>query len=346
MEYAIKGCNRGQKVLRQNSRQPPGRASMKSEDLAIILDVKKTGLRPSKRPPDFIGIGATRAGTSWLHHVLSGHPDIWASPVKELHYYDRPMNNERSFFCDKRRCRSRMIQYIIGRWNANHDGLFKSLNWDLKYFFKRRSESWYASLFAQAGNRIAGEVTPAYAILDKETIFRINANHPDLRAVYLLRNPINRGWSGIVNGLAKKKRISIKSVSDEKIISKIESPGFLARSNYADNIRRWRDVIGNDRLFIGFFEDIILQPRVLIDRLCDFLGVRDSSMISDKRILQPRNSSKPYSASMPQNIALYLTKRLHPMIKDAQQLLGGYTNNWLEKAENILAGKFPIEDQK
>ena len=39
--------------------------------------------------PDFLGIGAPRAGTTWLWTVLRQHPQIWMPPRKELHYFDR-----------------------------------------------------------------------------------------------------------------------------------------------------------------------------------------------------------------------------------------------------------------
>jgi len=35
----------------------------------------------------FIGIGAQKSATSWLHHVLSEHPQITASEPKELNYF-------------------------------------------------------------------------------------------------------------------------------------------------------------------------------------------------------------------------------------------------------------------
>lgn len=38
--------------------------------------------------PDFIGIGAQRAGTTWIHHALSEHPEIWTAKPKELHFFD------------------------------------------------------------------------------------------------------------------------------------------------------------------------------------------------------------------------------------------------------------------
>lgn len=41
-----------------------------------------------KRLPDFLVIGATRSGTTTLNRILSGHPDIFVPPGRELHYFD------------------------------------------------------------------------------------------------------------------------------------------------------------------------------------------------------------------------------------------------------------------
>lgn len=38
---------------------------------------------------DFIGVGAQKAGTSWLYANLYEHPEICA-PIKELHFFSRP----------------------------------------------------------------------------------------------------------------------------------------------------------------------------------------------------------------------------------------------------------------
>ncbi|MCF8111444.1 MAG: sulfotransferase [Desulfobacteraceae bacterium] len=300
--------------------------------------------RREKYYPDFVGIGTTRGGSSWLWHVLSSHPDIWVSPVKELHYFDRPLDGKRTVFVNKRKFMGRIFSYIRGGWNINEAGI-KNIIWDYKYFLRKRSEEWYRNLFSLTDNRIAGEVTPAYAIMDEESIKRIVSINPGLRAVYLLRNPIERSWSSIVNGLAKKHKRSIQDVPTEDILRKIELPSFLARSNYAENIRRWRAVIGKENLFIGYFEDIKTQPAALINRICNFLGVRGSEMISDNRLYEPRNSSKQFNAPMPQAIAYHLAKKLYPMIEDASQLLGGYALQWQREAEKILNESTPNTEQ-
>jgi hypothetical protein len=297
----------------------------------------------SKIYPDFVGIGATRAGSSWLHSVFANHPDIWVSPIKELHYYDRPMDGSITILRDTRSYFRRLKSYFNGGWDVNGEGLYKNLAWDYQYFFHKRSEGWYKNLFKCANKNSAGEITPAYAILDDKMVARLTANNHDLRVIYLLRNPIDRGWSSIVNGLAKKRRISIKNVPEHEILSKINKKGFIDRSNYAKNIRRWQNAVGNDRIFIGFFEDIVNQPIILIDQLCEFLNVRGAEMVNKSIIHKKRNASREFSAPMPYEIAVKLTKKLYPMIKDVQQMLGGYANQWLKNADNILNGEFTLE---
>jgi hypothetical protein len=41
----------------------------------------------SLRLPDFLGIGAPKAGTTWLHHNLAAHPDLFLPEGKEMHYF-------------------------------------------------------------------------------------------------------------------------------------------------------------------------------------------------------------------------------------------------------------------
>ena len=44
-----------------------------------------------RRAPDFIGLGAQRAGTSWIYACLYEHPEV-CMPVKETHFFSRERN--------------------------------------------------------------------------------------------------------------------------------------------------------------------------------------------------------------------------------------------------------------
>ena len=51
----------------------------------------QTGLRSAARLalPDFLGIGAQKAGTTWLYENLRRHPELFLPEEKEIHYFDR-----------------------------------------------------------------------------------------------------------------------------------------------------------------------------------------------------------------------------------------------------------------
>jgi hypothetical protein len=40
-------------------------------------------------PPDFVGVGVQKAGTSWWFDLIADHPQVTAPPFKELHYFDQ-----------------------------------------------------------------------------------------------------------------------------------------------------------------------------------------------------------------------------------------------------------------
>ena len=40
------------------------------------------------RKPDLLGIGAQKAGTTWLSQMLGQHPGIWTPPFKEVQFFN------------------------------------------------------------------------------------------------------------------------------------------------------------------------------------------------------------------------------------------------------------------
>lgn len=42
-------------------------------------------------PPDFVGVGAQKAGTTWWYHLIAAHPDVHHDPEQkpERHFFDR-----------------------------------------------------------------------------------------------------------------------------------------------------------------------------------------------------------------------------------------------------------------
>ena len=57
----------------------------------------------------FVCVGAQKAGTTWLARVLEDHPEIFMTPVKEIHYFDHVAGITNHL--NRRRMRSRYRKY-------------------------------------------------------------------------------------------------------------------------------------------------------------------------------------------------------------------------------------------
>src|SRR5215813_12739338 len=134
--------------------------------------------------PDFLCVGAQKAGTSWLYRQLEPHPDFWMPPVKELHYLD-------SLNRTKRR--------LSPRSNDERDACFlESIN-DLSMRSHIDLDS-YGQLFCHKGPLLSGDISPAYSTLTDEIIERVVDHFPNLKVVFLARDPVERAWSQLSMG--------------------------------------------------------------------------------------------------------------------------------------------------
>src|SRR5437879_6070971 len=119
--------------------------------------------------PDFLCIGAQKAGTSWLYRQLTEHPDFWMPPVKELHYFNLLGRVPSVASARARDDRDRRFLEAIKRLSARS-------HLDLED---------YAGLFAVKGKLLSGDITPAYSMLNDEVIERIVSHFPNLKVIFL-----------------------------------------------------------------------------------------------------------------------------------------------------------------
>lgn len=52
------------------------------------------------RFPQFIGIGTRRCGSSWVHHILNGHPDV-GKPPSGLHFFSEHYERGSQWYADQ-----------------------------------------------------------------------------------------------------------------------------------------------------------------------------------------------------------------------------------------------------
>jgi len=181
--------------------------------------------------PDFLGIGAQKAGTTWLWAQLKQRSDVWMPERKEIHYFDRHIP-EPNYLAEKRltaRLFGREPQHRAWRqmmWADFRQSWGKrdlhSLRWQAQFYFGRIDDDWYHSLFPQDENLLCGEITPAYSILPEENVAQIARSLPNLKILLLLRNPIERAWSQVrfdwTRGARSPFRICVHGVSMSRCI--------------------------------------------------------------------------------------------------------------------------------
>ena len=56
-------------------------------------------MKPAHLLPTFLGIGAARSGSTWLHRLLLSHPDIYVPRQrKELSYFDHDYDRGLAYY--------------------------------------------------------------------------------------------------------------------------------------------------------------------------------------------------------------------------------------------------------
>lgn len=187
----------------------------------------------------FLGIGAQKSGTTWIHHHLKKHPQIFFPEHKEIHFWDNHYTNG--------------IEWYKSLF-PNHD------RWLDKILFKRNK---------QIKN---GEITPAYAFLPLETIQEIHQNFPNTRLFYILRNPLDRAWSS-ANMDLRHADLKSEETPDQWFINHFNSPGSLNRGDYESSINRWLSIYKEKQLLILDYRTITSDPKSLLKALCNHINI-------------------------------------------------------------------------
>lgn len=243
-------------------------------------------LPPAGRFPDFLCIGAQRSGTTWLYRNLCGHPDLWLPPFKEIHYFDQRFGPDRTI---GPRMRLNYLRDGLAERQAtlaagDSDGEVRRwLEWAGPFATSREvDDAWYARLFSSAPPEAkVGEITPAYAVLPDAGVAHVKRLMPDLRILFLMRDPVDRMVSGAVN------RLTTVAGTNElpplnTLLAEIESDHCRSRSDYRRTIETWERHFPAHQIHYGFFDDIVAPPQEVCRDICRHLGIGyDASFFSE-----------------------------------------------------------------
>jgi len=180
-------------------------------------------------------IGAMKSGTTSLWKYLHAHPEVFMSYPKEP-----------GFFVEE-------------------------LTWS-------KGWGWYESLFSQAqGTTAIGEASTHYTKFPfhKGVPERIAAHLPEVRFIYVMREPLRRTLSHYwyaVHDMGETRSIERALRND---------PSYVDFGRYALQIEQYLPYFPQDRFYFTTFERLVTQPNVVVQEVFEFLGVDASKGVSE-----------------------------------------------------------------
>lgn len=222
----------------------------------------------------FVCIGAQKSGTTWLARMLADHPDLFLTPVKEIHYFDDVAGITQHLSSQKRRSRYRKYhQRLWTQWLrfAEHR---RQWAWYRDYMGSPTDDGWYARLFGHRGDKpFAGEVTPEYAILGRDGLEHVKRLAPEARVLFIMRNPVSRAWSQVLHQ-CRARQLDANRQSTEAILAMLAEPHFARFCDYTATLDDMAAVFASEQTLTMFYEDMHADRLEALRHVCQFIGIR------------------------------------------------------------------------
>jgi hypothetical protein len=219
--------------------------------------------------PNFIVIGAAKAGTTALYWYLAEHPAVFMSAVKETNYFAYGVD-------------------ATGRLLYGNPELHQ---------FPVRSLKDYEGLFAGAGDAVAiGEASPIY-LECPQAAGRIREVLPEARLICGLRHPVERAYSDYQMSLRSRgQRLDpARDLTAEAAWARPDSH-WMRIGRYHPQLARYFDAFSRDRIHVLLFEDLKRDTPGVLQGVYRFLDV-DPTFVAD--LETPHNVG-----GMPSNLLL------------------------------------------
>ena len=277
-------------------------------------DRKANGSRIDGAQPDFLCVGMHKGGTTWLYQQLDSHPDFWMPPVKELHYFDQLSRVHRA---SSPRCRDeRDFRFL-----ENIKSLSARPYIDLEN---------YARLFEPKGSLLSGDISPNYSTLSNKVIRQVVGYFPNLKVIFLARDPVERLWSHLSMEV-RYHQIEPFDVTDiDEVNRNLLRRGMLLRSYPSAVFARWKRHVHPDRFRVYFFDDLQRNPAELRRSILHFLGA-DPEKPSLRVTVDHNSWAAGEKLPLTDNVRSHLAQFFKNELRICAARLGGPARDWLAR---------------
>ncbi|MEN8221094.1 MAG: sulfotransferase domain-containing protein [Pseudomonadota bacterium] len=201
--------------------------------------------------PDFLIIGAMKAGTSSLYQYLTEHPCVMRAIRKEIHFFNSHFSN--------------------------------GVHWYRTHFPIEMYKALVQKIHQQ--NCVTGEASPNY-IADPLVPERVKQIIPQVKLIVLLRNPIDRAYShynmAVRQGFETLSFEQALEIEPERLASAsmqnkiVNSDGFYSTLGiYLDQLNNWLKIFPREQFLFIKSEDFYTDPANTLTQVFRFLDLPD-----------------------------------------------------------------------
>ena len=204
--------------------------------------------------PNFLVIGAQKAGTSAIYYYLNKHPQIYMSSLKEPGFFH--FENEEIDFCGPG---------------------------DRRYYSCRvTSIEAYKKLFQEVSSEVAVGEASTWYLHSIKAPERIKHYIHDAKLIAILRNPVDRAYSAFMHARREEREpfSNFMEALQEEDARIQNNWGHLWRykhmSLYATQLKHYYKLFNRNQIKVYLHEDLNNNPANLLKDVFRFLGVEET----------------------------------------------------------------------
>jgi hypothetical protein len=138
----------------------------------------------------------------------------------------------------------------------------------------------YGRLFRHKGPLLSGDISPTYSTLSDEIIERVVDHFPNLKVVFLARDPVERAWSQLSMGVRLGMINKFDATDPEEVVCNLLIPGCW-RDRTPVRLSRVGNVMFVRKTSVYFFDDLRKIPLSCGNRFCVFWAAIPTSQAAD-----------------------------------------------------------------
>lgn len=284
-----------------------------------------------------LGVGAQKAGTTWLHSQLSTNNNIDFGFRKEYHVFDtieQEKKRSSSKTINNNSC-IRSTKYILELHKKNLLGTNHNMNSNIKSAFRSLELAFldnannYFNYFDYLYLRnpeikAVGDITPSYALLQPKTYRMIKkgleARGFTIKILFLMRDPIERMWSAA--RMNKRNMKTQKSISFDEFNFMASNKEWIGydKSRYEQTITNIENIFNPKEIYYGFYEELFEVDSH--QKIQDFLQISLQSFkpsqilnASPKNTLMPEELNRDLGRQLQSTYEFMLKRYGDKMIK-------------------------------